>query len=137
MSVRGRVVRVLYPNVGDGVGYGLTYRVPKQNIQIATVPIGYADGLARELSNKMDVLVDGIRCRQVGNICMDQFMFAVDVNSVRAYRPSRPIEYGDVVTLVGSDGNECISAEEMAAQRNTINYEVVCDFGMRLEKIYT
>ena len=137
MSVRGRVVRVLYPNVGDGVGYGLTYRVPKQNIQIATVPIGYADGLARELSNNMDVLVNGFRCRQVGNICMDQFMFAVDVNSARSYRPNRPVEYGDVVTLIGEDGDEHIYVEEMATRRNTINYEVVCDFGMRLEKIYT
>ena len=137
MSVRGRVVRVIYPNVGDGVGYGLTYRVPKQNIQVATVPIGYADGLARELSNQMDVIVNGTRCRQVGNICMDQFMFAVDVNGARSYRPTRPVEYGDVVTLIGSDGDESIGADEMAGLRNTINYEVVCDFGMRLEKIYT
>ena len=137
MSVRGRVTRAVYPSVGDGVGYGLTWRVPKQNIQVATVPIGYADGLARELSNNMDVLVDGCRCRQVGNICMDQFMFAVDVNSARSYRPSRPVEYGDVVTLIGSDGDERITADEMARLRNTINYEVVCDFGMRLEKIYT
>ena len=137
MSVRGRIVRVLYPSVGDGVGYGLTYRVPKQNIQIATVPIGYADGLARELSNNMDVLVGGCRCRQVGNICMDQFMFAVDVNGARSYRPTRPVEYGDVVTIIGADGDERITADEMAAQRRTINYEVVCDFGMRLQKIYT
>ena len=137
MSVRGRVVRVIYPNVGDGVGYGLTWRVPKKNIQVATVPIGYADGLARELSNQMDVLVDGARCRQVGNICMDQFMFAVDVNTTRSYRPTRPVEYGDVVTILGADGRERITAEEMAGLRNTINYEVVCDFGMRLEKIYT
>lgn len=137
MSVRGRVTRVLYPNVGDGVGYGLTWRVPKQNIQVATVPIGYADGLSRELSNQMDVLVGGCRCRQVGNICMDQFMFAVDVNSARAYRPSRPVEYGDVVTIIGADGDERITAEEMAKLRGTINYEIVCDFGMRLEKIYT
>ena len=137
MSVRGRVVRVIYPNVGDGVGYGLTWRVPKKNIQVATVPIGYADGLARELSNQMDVLVDGARCRQVGNICMDQFMFAVDVNTTRSYRPTRPVEYGDVVTILGADGKERITAEEMAGLRNTINYEVVCDFGMRLEKIYT
>jgi alanine racemase len=137
MSVRGRVTRALYPSVGDGVGYGMTYRVPKQNIQIATVPIGYADGLARELSNNMDVIVGGGRCRQVGSICMDQFMFAVDVNSARAYRPSRPVEYGDVVTLIGADGDELIGADEMARLRNTINYEVVCDFGMRLEKIYT
>ncbi len=137
MSVRGRVVRVIYPNVGDGVGYGLTWRVPKKNIQVATVPIGYADGLARELSNQMDVLVGGTRCRQVGNICMDQFMFAVDVNTTRSYRPTRPVEYGDVVTILGADGKERITAEEMAGLRNTINYEVVCDFGMRLEKIYT
>ena len=137
MSVRGRVVRALYPNVGDGVGYGLTWRVPKQNIQVATVPIGYADGLARELSNQMDVVVNGTRCRQVGNICMDQFMFAVDVNGARSYRPTRPVEYGDVVTILGADDDERITAEEMAGLRNTINYEVVCDFGMRLEKIYT
>ena len=136
MSVRGRIVRVLYPSVGDGVGYGLTYRVPKQNIQIATVPIGYADGLARELSNNMDVLVGGCRCRQVGNICMVQFMFAVDVNGARSYRPTRPVEYGDVVTIIGADGDERITADEMAGLRNTINYEVVCDFGMRLEKVY-
>ena len=137
MSVRGRVVRVIYPNVGDGVGYGLTWRVPKKNVQVATVPIGYADGLARELSNQMDVLVGGTRCRQVGNICMDQFMFAVDVNTTRSYRPTRPVEYGDVVTILGADGKERITAEEIAGLRNTINYEVVCDFGMRLEKIYT
>lgn len=137
MSVRGRVTRVIYPNVGDGVGYGLTWRVPKQNIQVATVPIGYADGLARELSNQMDVVVNGTRCRQVGNICMDQFMFAVDVNGARSYRPTRPVEYGDVVTILGADDDERITAEEMASLRNTINYEVVCDFGMRLEKIYT
>ena len=101
------------------------------------MPIGYADGLSRELSNQMDVLVGGCRCRQVGNICMDQFMFAVDVNSVRAYRRSRPVEYGDVVTILGADGDERITAEEMAKLRGTINYEIVCDFGMRLEKIYT
>ena len=137
MSVRGRVTRVVYPQVGDGVGYGMTYRVPKQNIQIATVPVGYADGLARELSNNMDVLVNGRRARQVGNICMDQFMLAVDVNSTRSYKPAGPVEAGDVVTLIGTDGDERITADEMAAQRRTINYEVVCDFGMRLQKIYT
>ena len=136
MSVRGRVTRTVYPAVGAGVSYGLTYRVPKRNVQIATVPIGYADGLSRTLSDQMDVLVGGMRCRQVGRICMDQFMFAVDVNAARSYRPTRPVEVGDVVTLVGSDGAERISADDMAELRGTINYEVVCDFGMRLEKVY-
>lgn len=136
MSVRGRITRVEHPEVGTGVSYGLTYRVPKPNIQICTVPIGYADGLSRSLSGNMDVLVNGERCRQVGRICMDQFMFAVSVNNIRAYRPTRAVEYGDVVTILGRDGNEVLTADDMAAKRNTINYEVVCDFGLRLEKIY-
>ena len=75
MSVRARVTRVINPAVGEGVGYGLTYRVPKPNIQIATVPVGYADGLSRVLSNNMDVICNGTRARQVGRICMDQFMW--------------------------------------------------------------
>ena len=136
MSVRGRITRVERPEVGTGVSYGATYRVPKPNIQICTVPIGYADGLSRTLSGNMDVLVNGERCRQVGRICMDQFMFEVSVNNVRAYRPTRAVESGDVVTVLGNDGNEFISADDMAARRNTINYEVVCDFGLRLEKVY-
>ena len=136
MSVRARVIRVATPPVGTGVGYGFTYRVPKQGVQIATVPIGYGDGLARELSGQMDVLVGGVRVRQVGRICMDQFMFAVDPYGPRGYRPQRPVREDDVVTLIGTDGEEEITADEMAALRNTINYEVVCDFGLRLEKVY-
>ena len=136
MSVRGRITRVERPDVGTGVGYGLTYRVPKPNIQICTVPIGYADGLSRALSGNMDVLVGGERCKQVGRICMDQFMFQVIVNNVRAYRPAKAVQYGDVVTVLGRDGSEMISADDMAARLNTINYEVVCDFGLRLEKVY-
>jgi alanine racemase len=136
MSVRGRITRVERPEVGTGVSYGLTYRVPKPNIQICTVPIGYADGLSRNLSGNMEVLVNGERCRQVGRICMDQFMFEVSINNVRAYKPTRAVAYGDVVTILGVDGNEQITADDMADRRNTINYEVVCDFGLRLQKIY-
>ncbi|MBQ3339277.1 MAG: alanine racemase [Atopobiaceae bacterium] len=136
MSVRAKVTRVVWPEVGDGVSYGMHYRVPRRNIQIATIPIGYADGLSRTLSGNMPVLVKGLRCRQVGSICMDQCMFAADVNSVRAYRPISSIEVGDVVTIMGSDGDDAITADEIAELRGTINYEVVCDFGLRLEKIY-
>lgn len=136
MSVRGRVTRVIEPEVGMGVGYGLTYRVSTPHIQVATVPIGYADGLARQLSNRMDVLVRGKRCRQVGRVCMDQFMFANNLNTVRPDRPVTPVEYGDVVTVMGRDGSECISADDLAALLDTINYEVVCDFGLRLERVY-
>ncbi len=135
MSVRARVTRAIYPAVGEGVGYGLTYRIPTPNIQIATVPIGYADGLARSLSNRMDVLVHGRRARQVGRICMDQFMFAVDTSKL-GYRPADPVQEGDVVTVIGTDGDERITADETARLRDTINYEVTCNFGMRLQKVY-
>ena len=136
MSVRARVTRVVYPPVGSGVGYGQTYSVARPNDQIATFPIGYADGLARSLSGKMDVLVHGTRCPQVGNICMDQCMFAVDVNTTRAARPMDEVHYGDLVTVMGADGDERITAEEIADLRGTINYEVTCNFGARLEKVY-
>lgn len=136
MSVRARVTRVVYPPVGSGVGYGQTYSVARQNVQIATFPIGYADGLARSLSGRMDVLVHGTRCSQVGNICMDQSMFAVDVNTTRAARPMDEVHYGDLVTVMGADGDERITAEEIADLRGTINYEVTCNFGARLEKVY-
>ena len=136
MSVRARVTHVCYPEVGDGVSYGLTYRIPRRNIQIATVPIGYADGLSRNLSNQMEVLAGGTRCRQVGRICMDQFMFAVDVNPSRSFRPAHPVSYGDVVTVIGTDGDLAITADDHARLRDTINYEVTCDFGLRLEKVY-
>ena len=136
MSVRARVTRAIYPAVGEGVSYGLNYRVPTPHVQVATIPLGYADGLSRTLSGRMDVLVHGKRVRQVGNICMDQCMFAVDTNPVRSYRRQEPVEEGDLVTIIGEDGNERITADEMADLRGTINYEVTCNFGMRMEKVY-
>ena len=135
MSVKARVTRVIYPGIGDGVGYGMTYRVPKSNVQIATFPIGYADGLTRCLSNRMEVLCNGQRLSQVGRICMDQAMFAVDVNTNRL-TPTYPVAYGDEVVIMGEDGGQRITADDLAALRDTINYEVTCDFGLRLEKVY-
>ena len=67
---------------------------------------------------------------------MDQFMFAVEVNPTRAFRPARRVEYGVVVTIVGEDGGERITMDDMAELRDTINYEVTCDFGLRLQRVY-
>ena len=136
MSVRARVTRAIYPAVGEGVSYGLNYRVPTPHVQVATIPLGYADGLARTLSGRMDVLVHGQRARQVGNICMDQCMFAVDTNPVRSYRRASPVAEGDLVTVIGTDGEDAITADDHAELRGTINYEVTCNFGMRMEKVY-
>ena len=81
----------------------------------------------------MEVLFHGERRRQVGNICMDQFMVAISETSARE---AEEAEIGDLMTIVGRDGDAQITMDEMARLRGTINYEVACDFGMRLEKIY-
>lgn len=133
MSVRARVTRTIHPAMGEGVGYGLTFRVPRARVQVCTIPVGYADGLSRTLSNKMDVLYRGQRIRQVGNICMDQCMVAIQQTPARQMPEA---EVGDLITIVGKDGDAVISMDEMARLRGTINYEVACGFGMRLEKVY-
>ena len=133
MSVRARVTRTIHPAMGEGVGYGFTFRVPRARVQVCTIPIGYADGLSRTLSNKMDVLYRGQRIRQVGNICMDQCMVAIQQTPARQMPEA---EGGDLITIVGKDGDAVITMDEMARLRGTINYEVACGFGMRLEKVY-
>lgn len=133
MSVRARVTRTIHPAMGEGVGYGFTFRVPRARVQVCTIPVGYADGLSRTLSNKMNVLYRGQRIRQVGNICMDQCMVAIQQTPARQMPEA---EVGDLITIVGKDGDAVISMDEMARLRGTINYEVACGFGMRLEKVY-
>lgn len=133
MRVRARVTRTIHPAMGEGVGYGFTFRVPRARVQVCTIPVGYADGLSRTLSNKMDVLYRGQRIRQVGNICMDQCMVAIQQTPARQMPEA---EVGDLITIVGKDGDAVISMDEMARLRGTINYEVACGFGMRLEKVY-
>lgn len=137
MSVRARVTRVAEPSVGEGVGYGMTYRVARPGIQICTIPLGYADGLSRVYSNNLSVLYGGRRFRQVGNICMDQCMFEVEPSLALARGERiKPVEVGDVVTLVGRDGDAFVSIEELAEKMGTINYEVACMFDIRLPKVY-
>lgn len=134
MSVHARVTRTTHPAMGEGVGYGFTYRVPRARVQICTLPLGYADGVSRVLSNRMSVLYRGMRIPQVGNICMDQLMVAITQTSQRQIPEAK---MGDLMTIVGRDGDAEITLDEIAQLRGTINYEVACDFGMRLEKIYT
>ena len=133
MSVRARITRTTRPAMGEGVSYGFTYRVPRTAVQICTIPLGYADGLSRTLSNRMDILYRGKRVHQVGNICMDQCMFAIQQTPIEQIPEA---EHGDVVTIIGRDGDAEITMDEMARLRGTINYEVACGFGMRLEKVY-
>ena len=95
---------------------------------IVTLPLGYADGVHRVLSNRMEVLLGGRRCEQVGRVCMDQLM-------VEAPRGS-DVHRGDEAVLVGAQGDERINMDELAEIAGTINYELACGFGMRLERAY-
>lgn len=112
---------------GTRISYGGTY-IAESVRKIATVPVGYADGYPRLLSNRGRVIVNGISAPIVGRVCMDQFM--IDVTDV----PEVQVE--DTVTLVGRDGNESISVEEIAFYSGSLNYEVICDVGKRVPREY-
>ncbi|MCM1226731.1 MAG: alanine racemase [Clostridium sp.] len=129
MSLKAVVSQVKYLCKGDSVSYGRTYRAPDDNVKAATVTVGYADGYSRLLSGKADVLVRGKRCPIIGRICMDQLVLDVtDAGDVKS---------GDIVTLIGSDGDEKITADELASLYGTIGYEVVCGISKRVPRIYT
>ena len=105
------------------------------SVKICTVPVGYADGLNRGLSGCTDFIVDGTRVRQVGNICMDQCMFEVDLRTYGTRRRLDP-QIGDEVVIVGRQGDSVVTLDDMANKLGTIHYELACAFGMRLPKVY-
>ena len=127
-SVRARITLLKRIGMGDGVSYGLTWQATAPTI-IATVPLGYADGVHRASSDSMEVLIGGQRCRQVGRVCMDQLMVEIP--------RGMNVSLGDEVVLVGEQGDERISLDELAQSAGTINYELSCSFGMRLEKVFS
>lgn len=134
MSVHARVTDARLVPMSEGVSYGMTYRSPG-SVKICTLPVGYADGLRRGLSNRMDVIVEGKRCQQVGSICMDQCMFEVDM---RIYGTKRRIDpqIGDEVLLVGRQGDSIITLDDMAYTLDTINYELAIGFSHRMPRVY-
>jgi len=112
---------------GETVSYGRNFTA-KRPTRIATLPVGYGDGYKRSLSNKAQVLLHGQRVPVVGTVCMDQLMCDVtDVTNVRC---------GDEVVLLGSQGEECIDANEMAAWADTISYEILLSINERVPRIY-
>jgi len=127
LSWRARVVYLRRVAAGTEVGYGHTYVTPRATV-LATLPVGYYDGYLRAYSNNADVLIHGRRVPVVGRVSMDYV--TVDVGDV----PEAAV--GDVATLIGRDGAECIRAEELAERRGTIPYEVTCAIGPRVRRIY-
>lgn len=127
MTLKARISHVKDLEPGRGVSYGLKY-VTSGTERIATLPLGYADGYTRMLTNKSSVLVQGKRVPVVGRICMDQCMINVT---------GMDVEPGDVVTLFGGDEPNKIWIDEVAAWLGTINYEVVCMIDKRVPRVYT
>ena len=127
MSLVSRVVFVKEIKKGTPVSYGGTF-VAEREMKIATIPVGYADGYPRSLSNIGSVIIHGQRAPIVGRVCMDQFM--VDVTGIEN------VKFGDKVTLIGSDGEETISVEELSDLSGRFHYEFVCDIGKRVPRVY-
>lgn len=127
MSVKTNIVQLKKVPAGTSISYGRKYTTTKDSL-IATIPIGYADGLPRTYSSKGKVIVNGVLAPIAGTICMDQCM--IDVTNVPYVRA------GDEVTIMGKDGIYEITADDIAKVTNTINYEILCGFGQRLPKVY-
>ena len=128
VTLKAKVANVKTIDAGEGVGYGHLYRADKP-VVVGTIPLGYADGYSRLLSNKGYVIVKGAKCPILGKVCMDQFM--VDLSNVE-----NP-EIGDVVTVYGDGTDGAMTAEDVADMRGTISYEVLTNLAVRrLPKIY-
>lgn len=127
LSLKSHLVYVKEVEEGTPVSYGGTY-VTQRRMRIATVPVGYGDGYPRSLSNIGYVLIRGKRAQILGRVCMDQFM--VDVSDIPE------AEEGDEATLIGADGAEEITMETLGALSGRFNYELACDLGKRIPRVY-
>lgn len=128
LSLYSRIVYVKEVPEGTPISYGGTFVTPEP-MRIATVPVGYGEGYPRGLSNKGSVLVRGQRAPILGRVCMDQFM--IDVTKLPQ------VQEGDCVTLIGRDGKEQITIEELGELSGRFNYELACDLGKRIPRVYT
>ncbi|MBD2663777.1 alanine racemase [Richelia sinica FACHB-800] len=126
LQLKARVTQVKTIAKGTGVSYGHQFIAPKE-MRIAVVGIGYADGVPRHLSNQMQALIRGQKVTQIGTITMDQLM--LDVSSIP------DLQEGEIVTLLGEQGKEKISADDWANTLNTISWEILCGFKHRLPRV--
>lgn len=126
MQLKAAVSQVKTVEAGADVSYGRTFTTQRET-RVAVVTIGYADGYPRLLSGKAEVLIKGRRAKILGRVCMDQMM--IDVTDIEG------VSEGDVVTLFGSDGDESITADQLAQKIGTIGYEIVCGISPRVPRI--
>ena len=123
IGLKSRIVNIHTAQKNDGISYSYSYKAPCA-IKIATIPIGYADGVPRALSNKLIAKLNGQKIRQIGNITMDQMMF--DITGIDANE-------GDIITLLDDE----LSIDTWAKELNTINYELTCRLKVRLPRVYS
>ncbi len=128
MQVKTRVLHTKTLEKGESVSYGRTYTA-KGKIKVATLGMGYADGLLRSLSNQGFCLIKGKKVPLIGTVCMDMTM--ADVSKVPG------VKAGDIATIFGRDGKSFLSVEEQAAHAGTISYELLCAVGDRVPRVYT
>ena len=128
LSLCARVSLIQKINKGEGVGYGLNWTSDRAESKIVLLPLGYADGLKRALSNKISAIYNGNLFRQVGRISMDQSSFD--------FSESNEIKEGELVRLIGEEGKQKIRVKDWAEILGTIEYEVVCDLRARLPRFY-
>ena len=126
ISVKARITLVRNVALGTGLSYGHKF-ITKVPMRIAVVGIGYADGVARALSGKISVLVNGQFCPQVGSITMDQLL--IDITNFP------DIQVGEIVTLLGSDGEQAITAYDWSRVIGSIPWEILCSFKYRLPRV--
>lgn len=127
LSLKTKVIFVKRVPAQTGISYGHCYQTKKETT-IVTIPIGYADGWSRRLTNQVEAIIGGKKYPVVGAICMDQCM--IDVGD-------DPVELGATVTLIGNEGEAQISADSIAKTLGTINYEITCMLGSRVPRVYT
>lgn len=126
MQVKARVTQVKTITPGTGVSYGYQF-IADREMRLAVIGIGYADGVPRNLSHKMTVLIRGQKVQQIGAITMDQLM--LDVSAIP------DLQTGEVVTLIGQDGDFQITADDWAESLGTISWEILCGFKHRLPRV--
>lgn len=127
MAFKSRISHIKKVDSGTKFSYGGTYTADR-SLTVATVPVGYADGYSRNLSNNTEMLVGREKVSQIGRICMDQCM--IDVTKVNN------INVGDEVTLFGGEGDQSVTVDDIAERLGTINYEITCAVGRRVPRVY-
>ncbi len=127
LSIKSHIVYIKEMKAGMEISYGGTFAA-RDGMSVATIPVGYADGYPRGLSGKGYVLIQGKKAPILGRVCMDQMM--VDVTAIPEAKE------GDAVTLLGADGGMQITAEELGDLSGRFNYELVCDIGKRVPRVY-